>query len=84
VGGSGVKVGDGVGVLVGGAVGKGVSTTGWKGVGVVVLFGSWVMVGPGKGGACMGVTHPPTRNRINIIGRIFLLLEDIMIEIPDQ
>jgi hypothetical protein len=80
-----VKVGDGVRVLVGGAVGRGVSTTGRKGVGVEVLFGSRVMVDPdGVGGAYPGAVQPPIRNRIHIIGRIFPLLADLMLLIPDQ
>ena len=62
----GVGVGKGVGVGVGGMVGRGVSTAGRNGVGVDVLFGSNVMVGPWfVGKISTGAAQLLTTKRIN-------------------
>ena len=62
----GVAVGKGVGVGVGGKVGRGVSTAGRNGVGVNVLFGSNVMVGPWLvGKTSTGAAQLLTMKRIN-------------------
>jgi hypothetical protein len=83
--GDGVMLGSGVDVRVGSAVGRGVSTTGRNGVGVKVLFGSTVTVGPsGVGGTWMGAAHPLNRNMIKTTDKGLLPLTGFMVDILDQ